>query len=224
MNCDKCGGEHTRHLARKGWTDTCTSHVDECPQCQLSWGNAPGRPCIECGTTVTLRPCLNGPMAGQKVCASHGGRKLAAMAKARAKLDEAKAHAELAKLLPDLPPVTNPLEEFPILARKALAWGEVIEKKIGDIPAEQWTKNSVGVGIQLHPLVSLFQPALAEARQMLSAYARLNIDTRLAAIEEGKAALIAGLIIGSLEEAEVPAEIAARVLEVSERRMRELEL
>lgn len=207
----------------------CKARVRRCRACGRNVpkgrGTTPAMECRQCGGT-DIDPdtqCQQWPAPGTTKCYSHGGSAPQTKAAGRRRVAEAQAQAELRRLLPAVAPITNPLEVFPVLAARVVAWSDLIESKLAAIPGDAWTSDSIALGQQLHPLVALFQPALAECRQTLAAFARLNIDERLAKIEEAKLEAFGTWLASVLEAAELPDESTVKILDVVEARWSELE-
>jgi hypothetical protein len=134
---------------------------------------------------VGVRPCLLYPVRGLKVCVAHGGNSPNAKAKAAKVVTEQKARKKLGRL--NVVPVEDPLTQLQILGGKATAWMDVCEDHMAELERMRYSTEG---GEHIRGEVQLFVGALEQCRKVLVDIARLNIDQRLAAIEEEKLNLV----------------------------------
>lgn len=167
-------------------------------------------------SAVTGKPCRKYAMAGQKVCDSHGGMTPQALAAVKARRAEEEARYELARL--GAPPVTNALEELARLAGQVVAFKDAVAEKVNSLTEIRYT-SKVQIE-QLRSELGLWERALDRCVSTLSAMARLKLDERLVAIEEGKAAMLAEAMTCSLAKAGVTGDDATVVRREFARRLR----
>ena len=136
-------------------------------------------------------------------CRLHGGntrnhRKRAADAEA-----EDRARAMLAQL--DIQPVDNPLTELQLLGGEVVAWKNAIRVLVNDLQSDIRYEGEHGE--QLRAEVALFERAMDRCERVLTSLAKLNLDERLARIEEAKGKLIIAAVLGGLAAVDVPPEL-----------------
>jgi len=197
-------GNACRNAPRDGH-DTCDAHA---PEGDL---RAPAPPEHQRCTGTNKESgerCRRHHATGGKVCAMHGGN----ARQVRGKADERVVEETLMSLAADLvgTPIDNPLIELGKVAGRARAWMELLEERVhslledGPDPgqtekerAEHGIRYRGGAGEQTRAEVALYERAMAQLGTMLTAIARLDIDTRLAAITERQAdAVVAALEAG----------------------------
>lgn len=160
------------------------------------------------GQSIT-RPCKANAIRGGTVCVKHGGQAPQVKAAARARVQQAEAQHEVSKLLGLLDPaqpITDPLTELGYLAGEVTRWKDILADRVAHLTQLRY-EDSKG-GEQLRSEAVLFERALSQCTQVLTAMARLNIDERLAAISERQADRVLRAIDLALEAAGV--ERAAR--------------
>lgn len=140
------------------------------------------------------QPCGNWPIKGGTVCGSHGGKAPQVKAKARERIAEQQARAELARL--NLPPVDDPLSMLASVAAEVVAWKDAMAVKVNALTSLRYGTEG---GEQLRAEVALWERALDRCERFLTAMARLNIDERLAAISEARAEMIITMLAAALE-------------------------
>lgn len=154
------------------------------------------RQAIKCkGHCSDGRPCANYAMNGSAVCSVHGGRAPQVRAAARRRVLERGAAAELARL--DVEPVADPLTQLALLTAQAIAWKDVLAGKVNELTSLRYEGD--GSGEQLRAEVALWERALDRCERFLTAMARLNIDERLAEIDERQGHVIVSFIVAALE-------------------------
>lgn len=157
------------------------------------------------------------PHPGIGRCRLHGGntggQKIKA-AKIQADQEVRKVLAEL-----DVAPVDDPLTALAQLAGQVVTWQKataVLVNRLGD----QVRYEGVAGGEQLRAEVALYERAMDRANAVLSTIARLDIDGRLARIEETKAQLLMDAVQAGLAAIGVTGEQAATVKQVMARKLR----
>ncbi|MCP2336136.1 hypothetical protein [Actinomadura rupiterrae] len=149
-------------------------------------------------------------MNGSDKCRMHLGRKTAGVKLAY------QAEQALARL--DAPPVENALEELKALGGEAKAWKDAMAERVNELTSIRYSTDG---GEQLRAEIALFERAMDRCEKILTSIARLNIDERLAAIEEAKVAALIALIdyaVEPLPEAEravASSRIRAKLVEIS---------
>ena len=202
-------GKPCKSAARKG-AETCPAHDPAGDQ-----RRPPPPDEIRCNATnkESGERCRNGHGPGGKVCGKHGGKAAQVKRAATARTTE----AELVTLATGLvgKPVGNPLTELSKLAGRARAWMELLEDRVQALldedhadpehierdergkPVERGIRYRGGAGEQTRAEVQLYERAMGQLGTLLTAIARLDIDSRLAAITEKQAdAVIAALEAG----------------------------
>lgn len=96
--------------------------------------------------------------------------------------------------------VENPLEELAELVSEVLLYKDYSARRVADLRGQERYEGRAGE--QLRAEVALYERSLDRAGKMLVDWSRLNIDDRLARIEEKKAQLIIDIIRGALRNAE----------------------
>jgi hypothetical protein len=161
-------------------------------------------------------PCPNYAMHGQLICAVHGGRARQNKAKAAERIVAEQARTVLARL--DVEPVADPLTALGLLAGQVLAFKDALAEQVNRLEAIRY-EDAKGAE-QLRSEVAVFERALGECRQVLGLMARLDIDARLAAIEETKAQAVVAAIDAGLAAAGVTGVAATEARQVVARHLR----
>lgn len=143
-------------------------------------------------------PCQAYPVRGATVCVAHGGKAPQVKAKAKQRVAEQQARAELARL--NLAPVDDPLTALAGVTAEVLAWKDNLAAKVNELTSLRYKTEG---GEQLRAEVALWERALDRCERFLTAMARLNIDERLAAIAEAQAQAVMDAIRIGLEAAGV---------------------
>lgn len=148
-------------------------------------------------------------------CKLHGGSTPRQSRGAQAQAVENEARKTLGRL--QAVPVSDPLTELSKLAGEVLAWKELIAEQVA-------TLTSVGyegmTGEQVRGGVQVFERALDRCSSVLGLIAKLNIDERLARIEEAKADAIVKAFEAGLAEAGVSGEALVRAKTAVSRHLR----
>lgn len=130
----------------------------------------------------------------------HGGSTPQVRRAAASRLAEQRAEREYRRITADAEPVVNPLAEFQKLAGRVVKWVDLLDGKVGELTDENWRYRDSKGSEQLRSEVALFERAMAECRQVLTAYARADVDNRLAKIDETIGLQVAELIASVLGE------------------------
>jgi hypothetical protein len=125
-------------------------------------------------------------------CKLHGG---ATRSHRQAAVKTAAAN-ELARM--DVAPVADPLTALAEIAGQVVAWKDALAVKVNQLTALRYT-DAKGAE-QLRSEVALFERALDRCEKFLSTMARLNIDERLAAIEQEKVEMVSAALTAVLGE------------------------
>lgn len=166
--------------------------------------SAPARKCGAITRTPDKHECRNAPLKNSKRCKFHGGKtpgaiKAAELARAQAEMTAAM------KKLGDTEPVADPLRELSGLAGEVRAWKDLLRRHLARLDNQLRYSGFQG-GEQIRGEVVLYERALDRCVQVLATIAKLNIDERLAAIEERQAATVDRALTAALEELGLSAE------------------
>lgn len=122
---------------------------------------------------------------GEGPCKLHGGSTPSVSKGSHLRLAEREARELFGKTAPEIVPVDNPLAAYAEFAGRVLGWMRFMDTMLDDLRTLDVTTASQGE--QVRAIVQLYERSMDRANNVLSAYARLNIDTRLAAITEQQA-------------------------------------
>lgn len=137
----------------------------------------------------TGKPCVNAPMKGQLVCRRHGG--MAAQSRNAAALWEANIAAQkVLSTMGAIVPVANALAALQALAGEVIAWKDACRSRLAKLEEADWRFTSQLEIEQARTEVLLFERALDRAVETLTKLSRVQVDERLALIEEAKANMI----------------------------------
>lgn len=174
-----------------------------------------------CGRkTRSGAPCTQFPVEGTTVCRMHGGtapqvRAAAARNVVAAKIEGAVKSGKLD--LSSAAPVGDPLRELQALAGRAVLWEELIREKV-DLERLRYA-SEIGTE-QIRGEIQIWMQAMRQVESLLGLIAKLKIDERLIAIEEGKAQMIMRAISAALRSAGVTGPAEAAALKVAGRELR----
>lgn len=202
--------------------------IGACPRCEFEHGPDDPRLCARCGHVHNpakcprhgrdrdgvIRPCRKYRRRNAPVCESHGADAPQVQAKAEQRAEAAAVEATITRLPRRVRRIDNPLEAAREYAGEVLGWYELAAEKASALA--EWT---VGENAIPRGELVLLQRFMAECRQTLDAVGRLNVDERLAAIQERHLRLIeavfraavAELGLSPEQEARVPAALRAAV-------------
>ena len=171
-----------------------------CPKCRTA--HDPAR-CKAHSKRQAGGQCQQHPMAGQEVCASHGGRAPQAKAAAAVRTTEEQIRKTLGALT--IVPVVNPLAELQDLAGEAKAWKQVCHDHMAALTAMRYGTEG---GEAIRGEIVLFERALDRCLSVLATIAKLNIDERLVRIAEGQRDMVLAAIEAGLAKAGVTGALA----------------
>lgn len=142
----------------------------------------------KCGRTSkrTGDPCTQWAIRGGTVCRMHGGAaKQVKQGAARRIVDAAITRTIRGTAMRD---ITNPLEELLQLTSEVIAFKDHVRlliEQLGEL------SNTDGKGVeQVHALVGAYERALDRSGTWLATVAKLNIDERMARIDEATQTLV----------------------------------
>lgn len=122
----------------------------------------------------------------------HGGK----TAKAGERYTEQKVRAHLARL--DAPPVADPLTALSEIAGQVVAFKDAMAERVNRLTEIRYT--DLKYAEQLRSEVALFERALDRCERFLTAMARLNIDERLAAIQQRQVDAVTAALSAAIAE------------------------
>jgi hypothetical protein len=132
------------------------------------------------------------------VCATHGGNAPQVRSKAAERVLEDQVNQAVAKL--NIVPIGDPLTALNQLAGEIVAWKDTLREKASALGDALRYQSDIGTE-QLRAELVLYERALDRAVSVLGVIAKLNIDERLAAIEERQAKMIEDGLFAAFEEA-----------------------
>ena len=130
--------------------------------------------------------CQQVPIHGTRRCRYHGGKSPNALAGAARRQAEDQMRKVLGRL--NVVPVEHPLTELLSLAGEAKAWKNLCAEHVANL--ERLRYGTEG-GEQIRGEIVLFERAMDRCNTILSSIAKLNIDERLAAIQERQVEVVA---------------------------------
>ena len=136
----------------------------------------------------TGEPCKLYPVHGSTVCHKHGASAKQVRGKAQVRLVEQQARELFGKVVPDIVPVDNPLAAYADFAGEVMAWKQLMASLLEDLTTVAVTSEFQGE--QIAGAVQLYERAMDRANTVLSSYARLRIDDRLAVISKQQADMV----------------------------------
>jgi hypothetical protein len=157
------------------------------------------------------------PHRGAGRCKLHGGNTGGQKIKA-AKI---KADREVRTVLAELnvEPVDNPLTALSQLAGQVVAWQTAISALVNRLGDEVRYEGATGAE-QLRAEVAMYERAMDRTNTVLATIARLDIDGRLARIEEEKARMMMDAVQAGLDAIGITTEQASKVKQVMARKLR----
>lgn len=163
--------------------------------------------------------CTNFPMEFTRRCRLHGG----SSPQAQQKAEQARLEFQIGRAAQELgiaAAVDNPLHALQQLAGEVLQWKNLCRRLLDDL-------NDVGysgmTGEQVHAKVMVWERALDRSITALATLARLNIDERLARIEEAQADMVRQAFAAGLEEMGIGPEERAAAAKTFARHLRLVE-
>lgn len=158
-----------------------------------------GRPTCTATSKQSGKRCGQYPSRGFTVCKWHGGATKAARQAAAVRVAEQEAAAAWAKVSADLSPVEDPLTELSRLATQVVHWKDTMSKLVDNLNEHYRYETEYSDAIRGEVL--LFERAMDRCMQVLATIAKLNIDERLAAIEESQARMLEEGLLAAFDEA-----------------------
>lgn len=155
---------------------------------------------------------------GEGRCKLHGGCLPSVSAAAKLRLVEREARELFGQIAPDASPVENPLAAYAEFAGRVMAWVKLMDSLLDEVRAVGY--ESEFVGVQINAAVQLYERAMDRANHVLSSYARLRIDDRLAAITEKQKAAVIRAIDAALDEAGLQDEARTNAKRAAARHLR----
>lgn len=134
-------------------------------------------------------PCKRPPIRGGTVCASHGGSAPAVRAAAERRLTDQRARSLAQELAAQQQPmhIGDVYTELLDLATVVVAWRKLLQERLDG-------HEDTGEPVTDRSDVILFERALDRSQRVLVDIARLDLDTRMARINEHIAGQVVGLI------------------------------
>lgn len=122
---------------------------------------------------------------GEGPCKLHGGSTRSVRKGAQLRLVEREARQLFGQIAPEIVPIDNPLAAYADFAGRVMAWMNLMDSLLNELRtvavSSEFQGEQVAAGVQL------YERAMDRVNTVLSSYARLNIDTRLATITEQQA-------------------------------------
>lgn len=170
-----------------------------------------------CTARTKRGPCRAYPVRGTTVCVTHGGAAPQVKRAAARRVIEAELHELFGKAVPESAPVDNPLAAYAEFAGRVMAWLELMDSLLDGLRTVGYKGNT---GEQVRAEVLLYERAMDRANTVLSSYARLNIDTRLAAITERQAQTVIRAIEAVIDHLGATGPAAAEARKVAAAHLR----
>lgn len=143
------------------------------------------------------------PHPGFGNCKLHGGSTRTQSVAAERQLVEVEARRLFEKVAPEIAPVDNPLEAYRMFAGRVMAWLDLMGRLLDDLESPRYRGATAE---QIRGEVLLYERAMDRANTVLSSYARLNIDERLARLTQEQADILVAVIRAGLNAAGVTPE------------------
>jgi hypothetical protein len=121
-------------------------------------------------------------------CSRHAGNSPGVRKNAIALQVVSQAKRELKKL--DIEPVNDPLTELARVTGEVVVWKDLMGRRVNEIAEAEWRYKDEKGAEQVRAELVLWERALDRCERFLTAMARLNIDERLARIDEKQAEII----------------------------------
>lgn len=157
----------------------------------------------------TLVPCGRFPSRDLSVCTSHGGA--APQVKAAASRERARREILQARDILDAQPITDPLRALQQLAGQVVEWMNALAERV-DFNNLRYESNIMTE--QARAEVQMLERAMDRCNTVLATIAKLNIDERLARVDEATAVMIVRAIEAGLASAGVAGPAAVRARQV----------
>lgn len=161
-----------------------------------------------------LVPCGRFPRRGLKVCDSHGGA--APQVKQAARREALRREIEQARDILDAEPITDPLRALQLLAGQVVEWMNALAERV-DFNTLRYESNIMTE--QARAEVQMLERAMDRCNTVLATIAKLNIDERLARVDEATADIVVRAIEAGLATAGVSGAAASRAREEVRRQL-----
>lgn len=162
-------------------------------------------------------PCGQFPRRGATVCHWHGGA--APQVQRAAHQVQVRREITKAREILDAAPITDPLRALQELAGQVVEWKDVLAARV-DLHALRYESNISTE--QIRGEVQLLERAMDRCNTVLATIAKLNIDERLARIDEMTAVVIVRAVEAGLASAGVAGPAAVKAREVVRGHLRAL--
>lgn len=195
----------------------CRSHT---PDATRQIGIPPEDRRCTATTRRSKERCRLWALQGLTVCYRHGATK-SAQAKGRRAVADARLDEQLNRLLvgTGASPVDNPLKALGELAGEMVALKDGLASLVRKLNVDE-IRYKGGAGEQIRAEVVLYERALERTGQLLVNIARLNIDERLAAIEEKQVDAVVRAVEAALASVGVRGEDAIQAKKIAARHLR----
>ena|GEM_PF-2398344 len=117
-------------------------------------------------------------------------------------------------------PVHNPLDVYAQLTGEVIGWKDALGQLVRDLTGPGYRGAT---GEQIRAEVQLFERALDRCNTVLSTYARLGIDERLARISEAQSAMVLAALDAGLAAVGVVGQRAVEAKRAAAKRLRVIE-
>lgn len=150
----------------------------------------------KCGAHArhTGKPCQKWAINGAQRCKFHGGR----TPKAKERHLEQQAERKLRKM--HLAPVDDPLTAMAQVAAEVMAFKDVMGELQDRVMASGEFRYSTGAGEQLRAEIAVYERALDRCEKFFGTMARLNIDERLARVQEAQVDILSRALAAALAD------------------------
>lgn len=162
-------------------------------------------------STQTGEPCRNFPVRGAAVCRKHGAGAPQVKAAAGVRIVEEQAVKAVSKFT--IAPLTNPLQAAAELGGELVAvknWLRGLVEQIED--AKMRVEGFGPVPEQMRAELTAYMGMLTQTTSLIIAIGKLNIDERLARIEEQQKMMIIRALQSGLAEAGITGPQAQKAL------------
>ena len=159
--------------------------------------------------TCTLPAGWGTAHVGTGRCRKHMGNTPNVARAAAREQAEQEAREVLARL--DVRPVGNPLEALRKLGGQVIAWQEACARLVNKLTDEQVRYPGSLRGEQLRAEIGMYQDSMRQSASVLASLAKLQVDERLAVIEERKANLILAAFTAAVTRAGLDTELDRQI-------------
>lgn len=136
-------------------------------------------------------------------CKLHGGSTRTQSVAAEREALEVRARVLFEKVAPEVVPVDNPLEAYRMFAGRVMAWLALMEELLADVQSPRYRGATAE---QIRGEIVLYERAMDRANTVLSTYAKLNIDERLARVTQAQADILVAVVKAGLNAAGVTSD------------------